>query len=167
MFLSRYIRGFTLTEALLAVTVLAILTSLAVPSFTYMVRSNQVKTTAESIYQFLGVARSEAIKLDSNVSVNIQTGSSWCVGSRASSTCNCNTAGNCNLNRIDNTQFGSSTVTVTGFNNGNITFDAKRGTVTESGTITVARGNFSIQINVNQMGTLSICSTEIGGYTSC
>lgn len=55
-------RGFTLVELMVTVVLLAILFSLAVPSFTGMVRNSQVRSVAESLQNGLRLAQSEAVR---------------------------------------------------------------------------------------------------------
>lgn len=60
--------GFTLIEMMIALTVLAILLGLALPSFTAMMRNGKVRAAAESALAGLQLARSEAIKRNLQVS---------------------------------------------------------------------------------------------------
>lgn len=55
-------RGFTLVELMVTVVLLAILFSLAVPSFTGMVRNSQVRSVAESLQNGLRLAQSESVR---------------------------------------------------------------------------------------------------------
>ena len=69
-------RGFTLIELLIAVAVLAILLSLAGPSFGDFIRSNRLKTSAFDLVVSLNYARSEAIKRNSDATVT-PAGGGW------------------------------------------------------------------------------------------
>ena len=60
-------QGFTIIELLMAVTVLGILTALAVPSFRGMMDRNAVATTANDLLSSILLARSESIKREQPV----------------------------------------------------------------------------------------------------
>ncbi len=62
-------QGFTLIELLVTVTLLAILVSLAAPSFNSSIRDNRVLTEANSLIAAVANARSEALKRGRMVSI--------------------------------------------------------------------------------------------------
>ncbi|HNE26550.1 MAG TPA: GspH/FimT family pseudopilin [Anaerolineales bacterium] len=62
-------QGFTLIELLTTVTMLAILVSLAAPSFNSNIRDNRVLTQANSMIAAVANARSEALKRGRMVSI--------------------------------------------------------------------------------------------------
>lgn len=61
--------GFTLVECLIAVAVLAILTTSAIPAYTSMLTSHLLATQANDFLAALNLARSEAIKRNGRVVV--------------------------------------------------------------------------------------------------
>jgi type IV fimbrial biogenesis protein FimT len=61
--------GFTLTELLVTVSIIAILLTLAVPSFTNLILAQNVRTGASDLQTSLIFARSEAIKRAVDVNV--------------------------------------------------------------------------------------------------
>jgi type IV fimbrial biogenesis protein FimT len=72
-------RGFTLAEAMIVVVILAIVSALAAPSFSTMVLNSRVRTGADGILAGLQLARTEAIRRNTNVSFTLGTGAGWTV----------------------------------------------------------------------------------------
>jgi len=60
-------RGFTLVELMVTITVAAILLVIAVPSFSYMINSNRLTTTANAFIGALNTARMAAIQRNAAV----------------------------------------------------------------------------------------------------
>jgi type IV fimbrial biogenesis protein FimT len=71
--------GFTITETMLAIAVLAILVGLAAPGFREIILSQAVKTASFDLFSNLVVARSEAIARNTTVTVT-PTGGNWAKG---------------------------------------------------------------------------------------
>lgn len=63
----RLTRGFTLVELMITVIVLGILTTLAVPSFTDVLNASRLSGQTNELVSALHVARSEAVRRNSNV----------------------------------------------------------------------------------------------------
>lgn len=61
--------GFTLLELVVSVVVVGILTALAVPTFTSFIQNNRIQTLKQDFVSMLTLARSEAIKRGSPVSL--------------------------------------------------------------------------------------------------
>jgi type IV fimbrial biogenesis protein FimT len=62
-------RGFTAIELMVVISIVAILTALAAPSFTPLIESWRVREAAEQLRSTLSYARSEAIKRGGQVSI--------------------------------------------------------------------------------------------------
>ena len=62
-------RGFTVVELVIAMSILAIIVSLAAPSLSSVIVVQQVKAAAQDVYASLSVARSEALTRNTNVTV--------------------------------------------------------------------------------------------------
>lgn len=73
----RAVRGFTLVELMVAVSVLAILASFAVPTFRQFTARQQVRAASFDLRTDLLLARSEALKRNRNVTIRPQAENDW------------------------------------------------------------------------------------------
>ncbi|THU05247.1 prepilin-type N-terminal cleavage/methylation domain-containing protein [Lampropedia puyangensis] len=73
-------KGFTLLEAMVVVALLALLSTIAVPSFQTMIANNRVSSSASELQVLLLFARSEAVYKRTATSVEIAS-STWNVKS--------------------------------------------------------------------------------------
>lgn len=72
-------RGFTLIEAVIVVGVIALLTSLALPSFNDMMARARLRAAAEDLALGLGNARLESLRPGAGtMHVTVQPGHPWC-----------------------------------------------------------------------------------------
>lgn len=100
----RPMSGFTITEVLVVVVIVAILAAVAGPDMITMVRTQRVKTATFDLFSSLNVARSEAIKRNVLVTMTPTDGGNWAKGWRIV---------DANNNRIRE-QSGWDTLTMTG-----------------------------------------------------
>ena len=67
-------RGFTLIELMVVAAIVAILMAIAVPGFNGMIASQRARVFASDLYATLAKARSEAVTLNGNVTLQANAG---------------------------------------------------------------------------------------------
>lgn len=162
--------GFSLIELVVVLVVVGILIIVAIPSFFKYLQMNNISQNAQKLYYNLQYARSEAIKKNTTVFVVFQTGSNWCYGMNDGATCTCSTANSCGLGSVSASNTDFSTLSLTGVTNNSFTFEGTHGATYLNGgfvTFTVSGGSTAVSIQVNLLGDLLLCSSNVGGYQAC
>lgn len=67
-------RGFTLTEIMMVIAILGILTAFALPSFRQYVANQRIKSASFDLVSTLSLARSEAVKRNATVDITPASG---------------------------------------------------------------------------------------------
>lgn len=185
-------KGFTIIEMLIAVAVLAIIVSLALPSYQSIIEKRQVTSAAEQLTAFLSSMKGEAVKLNEDLALSYTE--DVCLGFQQSlSPCDCST-NSCKVN-YDYDRDGTIDATidrairysdfsypdvVTGITftnqrgadagNGDLmVYDSVRGMLdhgyTEKLSISLvsATGLYALNVEVDPLGRVSICNATTGG----
>lgn len=168
------VRGFTLVEMLITIAIVAIMAMIAVPSFNAFFDKYRVKRAAETVSAFLVNTKSEAVKRNKTVNAVITvSGATWCAGMTEATTCNCTTAGACQIDGVDRVV---SSATYKGVKlNGPDTehafkFKSQRGTVTGNETVELESADgLKLNVVVSKFGRIRLCSPSgsLGGYPVC
>lgn len=173
--------GFSIIEAMVVVAIVAILATVAVPSFIELIGKQRLKGAASVLYGDLQYARSEAVQRNIPVTVTFTAGNSatWCYIIHTvvtGTTCTCGASGSCtgsavNLKNVSGAD--SSGVTMALALTGGATeipFEPRQGMATTSGNITLTGINsLQVQNQVNLLGRVRLCSPggAVSGYPSC
>lgn len=129
-------RGFTLIELMVTVFVLSILTAVALPSFKSFIVSQRIKSASFDISSTLIMARSEAIRRNTNVDIN-PVSNNWLNGWTVS-------VGGTTLK--NQSKLGSG-LTVTCFTNGTLSATCPTITYNNSGRLTGTTSPIQITSN--------------------
>lgn len=97
-------KGFTLIELMITITILVILSSIAVPSFQALTQNSRATALANELIAAFNLARSEAVKRGTQVSV---CSADWESGWRVELGSNCNAANDDIFRVWESTQPGS------------------------------------------------------------
>ncbi len=160
--------GFNLTELMITVAIIGILSSIAVPSFQSMIARNQLQEAIEGLKSDMMFARSQAIKNSTNINISLKkTTSSWCYGISDSDTaCNCATANDCGIKAVNGSQFKSISLD----SDQEFIFDSRRGSTSQDGS-TLSNSYYEARVVASRIGRIRICNPtsgkELGGYDDC
>lgn len=170
--MTRRVHGFSLIELLVAIAVLAIITTLAFPAFQATRDGARVRAATEAVYSHLQFARSESVKQNRDLFVSVTAGASWCVGLSNATGCACGTAGSCQYgpaaalaeNNIRAADFVGVSLATT---QAEMQIDNRRGGTATSTTLTLTGGSSKEgRVTISPLGRVSICG-NVGGLSSC
>lgn len=169
-------QGFTLIEAMIVIAIIAIVLSIAVPSFNDFFEKNRLKRAAEEVYGLVTKARAEGVIRSADMSIAVNTGA-WCVGYAAVAGCDCTAADSCAvpvagtnvLQVVSGANFSGVTIAET-FAGVGTTFDSVKGTA-GNGRVSLSAGDWDLDVVVSRMGRVIVCapnsSQSTMGYSAC
>lgn len=169
-------KGFTLIELMIVIAIIAIVLSLAVPSFNDFFEKNRLKRAAEDVYGLVTKARAEGVVRSADMSVAVDV-DEWCVGYAAAADCDCTAAASCVvpvagtdvLQVVNGDNFAGVTITET-FAGVGTTFDNVEGSA-GTGRVSLSAGDWDLDVIVSGMGRVIICapasSQSTMGYSAC
>src|SRR4249919_541867 len=180
--------GFTLIESMVALAVLSILATLAIPAFHATFQAARVRGAADAIVDLVAEARQGAVKIAREVSVaSGGEGAQSCIGAReapmpvagaqsgAAAACDC-------LARSEECVVAGERRTVVGARFGGVAvtaasphplgFDGRIGMRIDAGRMDVfqvASGRHLLSVSVSPLGHASVCSLSghVSGVPAC
>ena len=189
-------KGFTVIELMIVVATVAIILSLALPSYRTIIEKRAVSSGAEQVMAFLSSAQVEAVKRNRFVAVNYQwNDGNWCLGMTEGRNdavdCDCSVADSCLLDEgdaneqervlwssvLNRPEVLSAATLGTGDAN-TLVFDPVRGLVvdTESAQVQLSSPDgetYALHVNMTATGRVDICNDNdragkvVPGYEDC
>lgn len=96
----RLSQGLTLIELMVALAIVALLMTLAVPSFGSVLARHRLKAAAEQLAADLAEARLLAAQRGHALHLNLQGGAQWCWAVTSASGCDCRVVQSCQLKTV-------------------------------------------------------------------
>ncbi|NDW22990.1 GspH/FimT family pseudopilin [Alteromonas hispanica] len=151
-------RGISLLELMIAVVIIGIVLSVGAPAVNNVQQNLSLSGATKNSYFLFQQARSHAVRLSSDVVVDISDGSSWCIGVTELANCDCNTAASCT---VDGVEYALSSDDFPGTimenalfgDDDQATFDGTRGlTLNSAGSFELTHGSITTPVNLNTVG---------------
>lgn len=171
--------GFTLLELMITLVLVAILLTIAVPSYRSLRQEQMVKAATQAIYTDLMLLKSESVKRNTPISfIVFNSGqSNWCYRIDIDGSGSCNScADSCSVldgrKGGDATEYGglslqaSYSESATGIRP--ILFSPRRGTL-PSGHVQVTIADYSTKVMTSNIGRVRVCavSDKVSGIPLC
>jgi type IV fimbrial biogenesis protein FimT len=154
----RRLQGLTLIELMIGIGILAVLMSLAVPSFSAYLQRQRLKAAAQGLELDLREARYEAAQRGHTLGVVFSPGADWCYAITTTSDCDCRVQQACRLKTTRAVDLrGVHLVEAQ-----NTRFDPANGAAEATGSTAVwaTTGPERVQVSVSPMGRPHSCVLE-------
>lgn len=172
-------KGLTIIELLVVVIITAVLASIAMPSFTDLIRKKRVEGIAGELSTDIQLGRTEAVQRNQSVQLTLGSGCYvvHALGSIVSSpvsTTSCSQGANSVIGsgqtEIKTVQIPTDAATILSPSAGSILFDPIRGTatITSASTMTISSSvsSWRLQVVLAAIGRSYVCSPSGAGYIS-
>lgn len=165
--------GFTLVELLITVAIVALLASLAIPSFAPAIQKQRLKNAAQELQGQLYLAKAEAIKTGQRVYLSAKAGQAACYGFKVGAPCDCASSDEdsaCTLMRVTPEAGNGVALALSSFSE-NAYIDPVRGAVQGAGRIQWQNSyGLAIDVGATRIGRIYACSPTANpgsGFQGC
>jgi type IV fimbrial biogenesis protein FimT len=154
-------QGVTLIELMVTLAILVILATIGMPSFTSFLRNTELRSSSESVYQGLQLARAEAVRRNVRVRFVIGTDTGWTVATDTGTTLQSKPAheGGPNVS-LTLTPTNSTRVTFNSYGRV-VAINADGSNPLTQINFAATGGSVSRQINIETGGNISLCDPTI------
>ncbi len=163
--------GISLMEVLLLLVIMALLASLAIPSFQALLAKQRLKGATETLFSELQRARLGAIQRNRTLSARftIQPSGQWCYGLSDGDGCHCDKE-DCLLEGHPGPMLDSTAMPHvrldTNFPDHTLFFGPLRGGA-RAGSIFLSTAGREARIVIGSLGRIRICSSQLPDYPPC
>jgi type IV fimbrial biogenesis protein FimT len=163
----RRARGLTLLELLVMLAIVAVMMTLALPSFGSIVARHRLKAAAEQLSADLGDLRLLATQRGQVLHVHLHPGAQWCYALATVSGCDCRVAQSCQLKTVRAADHPGVTLLA----GGNLLVDARNIGLLQDSAQALLQGSEGAQLRVGltPLGRPKVCSpgAAVPGYPGC
>jgi type IV fimbrial biogenesis protein FimT len=160
-------RGMTLIELLLALAIVALLLTLALPSFGGMVARHRLKAAAEQLAADLGELRLLAAQRGQVLHLNLQPGPQWCWSLATAGGCDCRVPQQCQLKTVRAADH-PGVLLVAG---GELRLDPRTQGVqaADAAALLQGSGDARLRVGLTPLGRPKVCApgAAVAGYPGC
>ncbi len=164
--LQRRVRGLTLIEMLVALALVAVLASLAVPSFGGMLARHRLKAAADHLAMDLAELRFEATRRGVALHLQATPGRDWCYALATAPGCDCRVAQSCQLKTVSSREHPGITL----LKAQDLHFEptAMAGAAQRSALLQ-ANDGAQLLVGLSALGRPSVCAPQstVPGYSRC
>ncbi|MEO7852335.1 MAG: prepilin-type N-terminal cleavage/methylation domain-containing protein [Rubrivivax sp.] len=162
--------GLTLIELLVALALVAVLTTLALPSFATMMGRHRLKAVAENMALDLAELRFQATRRGVALHLQVSPGANWCYALALAPGCDCQVQQHCQIKTVH----GRDHPGVVLEEGTNLLFEAQ-GTLTQpilpsqTGAVLKSSDGSRLQVGVSALGRPKVCApgAAVAGYAAC
>ena len=158
--------GLTLLETMVAVAIVAVLASLAVPGFGATLARLHLKSAAERVAADMAEARFEATRRGQAIHLHFEPGTAWCYAVATAPGCGCGAPQACQLRQA----LGRDHAGVVMARAEDLHFDPAAGTASIPAAVQLhsSRGE-TLQVEMTRLGRARVCAPAHGvpGYPAC
>ncbi len=153
---NRRVRGLTLIELVIALAVLAVLGTLALPSLSSRLDRQRLDTAAETLVADINEARFEAARQGRAMHIVLQPGAAWCWAVASEAACPCGQAQACELRSARGADHAGVALVA-----GQTLHLQSTGQAEASGSALLeSRGGEQLRVDMQTLGRARICAAK-------
>jgi type IV fimbrial biogenesis protein FimT len=157
-------RGLTLIELMLALAIVAVLATLAMPSFGSMLARHRLKAAAENLALDLAALRQQSAQRQQPMHLYLQAGTQWCYALAVQAGCDCRVPQGCQLKTVRADDHPGVLL----LEGGSLLVDAQPGAGSASVLLQGPDGS-RVRVGLSRLGRPKVCSSGsvVAGYPGC
>ena len=158
-------RGFTLLELMVALAIVALLATLALPSFASILSRHRLKAAAEQLAADLGELRLQAAQRGVPLHLHFENGARWCYALATASGCDCRVSQACQMKTV-HAQDHPGVALVEGRD---LLLDGGALASGSGGALLQGSAGAQLRVGLTPLGRPKICSpgSAVAGYPAC